>query len=59
MVSQSKKNYKSYLSDDPDFRLDQQVAVIDTFTWGEDTFYDTSWVLDADLYNVNPDVGNL
>ena len=59
MVSQSKKNYKSYLSDDPDFRLDQQVAVIDTFTWGENTFYDTSWVLDADLYNVNPDVGNL
>ena len=59
MVSQSKKNYKSHLSDDPDFQLDQEVAVIDTFTWGDYTFYDTSWVLDADLYNVNPNVGNL
>ena len=59
MVSQSTKNYKSHLSDDPDFQLDQEVAVIDTFTWGDYTFYDTSWVLDADLYNVNPNVGNL
>ena len=59
MVSQSKKNYKSHLSDDPDFQLDQEVAVIDTFTWGDYTIYDTSWVLDADLYNVNPNVGNL
>ncbi len=59
MISQSTKNYKSHLSDDPDFQLDQEVAVIDTFTWGDYTIYDTSWVLDADLYNVNPNVGNL
>ncbi len=58
MVSQSTKNYKSHLSDDPDFQLTYKTE-IDTFSWYDETFYDTSLVLNADLYNVNPDVGNL
>ena len=58
MASQSIKNYKSHLSEDPDFQLTYRTE-IDTILLNGNTFYDTSKVLDADLYNVNPNVGNL
>ena len=59
MFSQSTKNYKSHLSDDPDFQL-RYIEEERTFTYGDSTYTYTVEVLDDDgLYNVNPDVDNL
>ncbi len=59
MVSQSNKGYKSYLSDDPDFKL-EFTTVSDSFSWGDTTVYFDTEVLDGGgIYNVNPNVDNL
>jgi hypothetical protein len=57
MVSQSIKNYKTHLSGDENFDLKTKL-VIDTLSFYGYTFYDTSEVLDTDIYNVDPTIGN-
>lgn len=57
MISQSIKNYKSYLSDDSDFELKDSL-VIDTLSFYGYTFYDTSEVLATEIYNVDPAIDN-
>lgn len=57
MFSQSMKNYKSHLSDNEDFTLKTR-TIIDTISFYGFTFYDTSEILDTDVYNVDPTIAN-